>query len=148
MSDTTPPTNLLIPALAPLYTRLEPVAWLLIRLVCGVMLIPFGSAKLFDAARFANEVALFQRLHIAPALPFAWFICCLEFFGGIALALGLLTRPLALAIATEMAVITFVVMIPQGRPYQLTLMWSIVALAIALGGAGRYSLDRLIGREL
>jgi putative oxidoreductase len=140
-------TRLIFPALAPLYARLGEPMHLLLRLACGLLLVPLGWGKLTQAARFAQEVAEFHHLGIEPAVPFAWFIALLECFGGLALALGLLTRPVALAIAIEMAVITFHVNIPEGRPYQLALLWGVAALVIAWRGGGKYSLDRVIGRE-
>ena len=36
----------------------------------------------------------------------------------------------------------------MARGYEYVLMWGLVCFAISLRGGGRYSLDRLIGREL
>jgi len=80
-------------------------------------------------------------------VPLAWFVTLLEFGGGLLLAAGLLTRPVALMIAVEMLVIAVTVDIPRGRGYQLTLLWSAIALAISWRGGGRFSLDRWLGRE-
>jgi len=74
-----------------------------------------------------------------------------EFFGGILLALGLFTRIVAAAFVIEMAVISFAVLYPNWswgrRGMEYALFMGIVALAIFFRGGGRWSLDRLIGRE-
>jgi putative oxidoreductase len=68
------------------------------------------------------------------------------------LAIGLFTRPVALAIAIEMLVISFDVYWPNGffagtRGYEHTLLWGLIALAIAARGGGKQSVDALIGKE-
>jgi len=138
--------RLIIPALAPPYRALGGCGDLLLRIVCGLMLLPLGWRKL-TGPLFDSDVQLFHQLGFEPAVPIMWFITGLELLGGAFLAIGLLTRPIALMIAVEMMVITFVVDIPSGRAYTFTLLWGAVALAICLRGGGRYSVDRWIGRE-
>ncbi len=75
-----------------------------------------------------------------------------EFFGGLFLALGLLTRPAALAITVLMAVAVFQVHLANGffwtgGGYEYPLFWGLVALSFVLRGGGRYSLDARLGRE-
>jgi putative oxidoreductase len=73
----------------------------------------------------------------------------LETVGAICIVLGLFTRVFAAAIAIQMAVITFAVMMPNGwGRMEYTFMWGIIMFAIALRGGGPYSLDRAIGKEL
>lgn len=70
------------------------------------------------------------------------------------LAAGLLTRIVAaaIAIAIEMAIISFAILAPawdwahHGMEY--TFMAGVFAFAMALRGGGPYSVDRLIGTEL
>ena len=139
-------TRLIIPALAPLYCALGGCGDLLLRIVCGLMLLPPGLHKL-TGPLFDSDVQLFHQLGFEPAVPLMWFVTALELVGGAFLAIGLLTRPIALMIAVEMMVIAIAVDIPRGRGYSLTLIWAAVALAISLRGGGRYSVDRWIGRE-
>jgi putative oxidoreductase len=82
-------------------------------------------------------------------LPFApqigLVIALLEGVGGPLLALGLATRPLALAFALQMVGICLVLgptypWIDRGIEYPIIL--GLVALVIALRGGGRFSLDR------
>jgi putative oxidoreductase len=85
---------------------------------------------------------------VAPSAA-AYFVIFLETVGAVAIILGLFTRVFAAAIAIEMAVIAFVVQMPQGFPrMELFVMWGIIMFAIALRGGGPYSLDRKIGKEL
>lgn len=139
--------RLFVPALAPLHQRLGKLAYPLIRICAGLMLVPYGWSKLADPPTMTNIVELLHRLKLEPAVPLGWFLGLVELFGGAMLALGLFTRPVALAVAIEMAVITIDVFAPTGRGYQLTLLWGLVALAIAFRGGGRYSADHLLGRE-
>lgn len=142
-----------IPALARLYRPLEPLAWLLVRVAAGAMLIPHGAQKLFGlwGGDMAGTIAGFARLGLAPA--FAWYIGSLEFIGGILLVLGLFTRPAAVLVAGFMAVAVFHVHWPNGffwtkAGFEYPLMWMMLALALAIRGAGPYSLDARIGREV
>ncbi len=139
------PPRLIIPAFGPLYERLGAMSYPFMRVVCGLMLLLFGWKKLTSAEMFANEVALFHKLGFEPAVPLSWFIVLLEVFGGILLALGLLTRPVAVAIFIEMMVITF--MGPRPAPEYFTLLWGLMVFAMIWRGGGRCSLDRKIGRE-
>jgi len=138
--------RLIIPALAPLYRALGGCGDLLLRILCGALLLPPGWHKL-TGPLFDRDVELFHQLGFEPAVPLMWFITALELVGGLFLILGLLTRPIALMVAVEMLVIAIAVDIPNGRGYSFTLLWAAVAFAIFLRGGGRLSVDRWVGRE-
>jgi putative oxidoreductase len=75
----------------------------------------------------------------------AWLTMLTEFVGGIALALGLATRPVALAMVFNFIVIVF--MAHGADPYQrkeLPAMFLAAAVMFVLIGAGRFSIDRLL----
>jgi putative oxidoreductase len=80
------------------------------------------------------------------------FVAFVEFFGGIAILLGLLTRLAALGIGATMVVAILTVHLkngffaPTGIEFPLSLLGSAIALVIA--GAGDFSLDALIGKRL
>ncbi len=144
--------KLLIPALGPLYEKLRPFTWLLIRLTAGLSLVPHGYYKLTQQT-FAQIAAGFARMGLEPAYFFAVYITCLEFFGGLMLALGLLTRPVAVLVAGFMFVAAFHVHMPNGffwiaKGFEYPLFWGLVCVALAVEGGGRYSLDAKIGREV
>lgn len=142
--------ELLIPQLKPFYDWVEPLAWPLIRLTAGLMILPHGIPKLTAGVAATAATALTRR-GIAPAEPLAVVLIVLETVGGLCVALGLFTRFFAAAIAIEMAVIAYQY-VPKfgwtGPGYEYALMWGLLMLAIALRGGGPWSLDRRIGRQL
>lgn len=145
-------TKLLIPALGPLYEALEPYTWPLIRVTAGLMLVPHGYDKWVNRT-FEQIAAGFAKMGLEPAYALAVYIASLEFFGGLMLALGLFTRPVAVLVAGFMAVAVIQVHMPNGffwiaRGYEYPLFWGLVCIAIAIRGGGRYSLDAKIGREV
>lgn len=144
--------RLMIPALAGLYRRLAPLSYAFIRVLVGALFLPIGIDKLFfgGAARIAAGNIL--RLGVEPPLAWAWTVAGLEFFGALLLMLGLFTRPVAFALAVELATITAGILTPRGwlwtiNGVEVGLLLLLVLIGLVLGGSGRYSLDRLIGRE-
>jgi putative oxidoreductase len=70
----------------------------------------------------------------------------LEVFGGLLIAIGLLTRPIAAVVAIEMVVAFFRAHVPQGWvPYEnggeLALLYMVVWIFLAGNGAGPFSVD-------
>ena len=96
-----------IPALAPLYARTPDIAWLIVRVTAGLMLLPHGIPKIFTQGVAAFAAAGLSKRGIEPALPFAFVVVFLETVGGVMVALGLLTRFFAGAVAIEMAMIAY-----------------------------------------
>jgi putative oxidoreductase len=140
-------TRLLLPMLSSIYETLEPLGYAIMRLTSGAMIATLGWGKLFGNG-MARDITLFHQLGLEPAVPLAYFTSGLEFFGGLMIAIGLLTRPLAAMLFIEMLVIFFMVMIARDTGYQLTVVWIGVFLLIALHGGGRISVDRFLGREI
>ena len=123
----------------------------ILRVVLGMTFILHGGQKLFVFG-FAGVSGAFAQMGIpAPGLlgPFVAFV---EFFGGIAILLGLLTRLAALGIGATMVVAILTVHLqngffaPTGFEFPLSLLASAIALVIT--GAGDFSLDALIGKRL
>jgi putative oxidoreductase len=139
-------TTPLLPMLTPLYTALEPFAYAIMRLASGVIMATLGWGKLFGNG-MTRDIDLFHQLGLEPAVLLAYFTSSLEFFGGLMIALGLLTRPIAAMLFGELLVILIMVMIPRGTGYQLTVVWVGVFLLILVHGGGRISVDRFLGRE-
>jgi putative oxidoreductase len=144
----------LIPAFGNVYAVLTPMAEVLPRAAAGLLLVPHGAQKLFGwfgGHGLAGTAEFLGGAGFEPGLLFALLIGSLEFFGGLMLALGLLTRPVAAAVALFMAVaVSFhaPVYFWTGGGLEMPLLWGLVALAYAIRGGGRYSLDWLIGREI
>jgi putative oxidoreductase len=76
-------------------------------------------------------------------------VATLELVGGIALILGILTRPIALLLALDMIGALALVHLPYGifvanNGYELVLLLGAAALAISLIGPGRASMDHAL----
>ncbi len=147
-------TRLFIPALAPLYRSLSGLSYPMIRFFSGLFLMPHGAQKLFGwfGGEIQRTAGFFTKIGLEPALPLAYLVGATEFFGGLFLAIGLVTRPAAAAIAILMAVAAFKVHLANGffwsnGGYEYPLLWGLIALALALRGGGTLSVDKAIGRE-
>lgn len=147
---------LIIPALGQIYSSLSDYAYPLMRLIMGAILVPHGMQKLFGMLSPPPMEAYlkgFAALGTWASSPFwVYYIGCIEFFGGICIALGLLTRFWALQAAAFMAIAAFLV---QGKVayfwtskgMELPLTWMIFFLIILIRGGGKCSIDRMIGKE-
>lgn len=138
---------LIFPGLAGFYNATSDLWYPLIRVAAGAILVTHGWGKLH--AGVAAITASMARSGFEPATAFAYGAITLESLGALCVAIGLFTRFFAAAIAIEMAVIAFMVMMPHGwGRMEFTFLWGIIFLAIALRGGGPYSVDRMIGKEL
>ncbi|HEY7231731.1 MAG TPA: DoxX family protein [Pseudolabrys sp.] len=136
--------KLFFPGLADFYESVSDLWYPMIRIVAGAPLFVHVWPKLMNPA---GTVAFLAKAGFHPF--FTYSAMFLETVGAACIILGLFTRFFAAALAIEMAVITFVYMLPQGwGRMEPTFIWGVLFLAIALRGGGPYSLDRLIGKEL
>jgi putative oxidoreductase len=128
----------------------EPV----VRVTAGLLLMPHGAQKLFGLfGGYGLEVTgqfFATKLGLPPAL--AAIAGAIEFFGGLFLALGLLTRPVAALVVGLMSVAVVSVHLGNGffwteGGFEYPLFWGIVALSYVIRGGGAWSLDAVIGRE-
>lgn len=142
--------------LAKLFGESRDLALLLGRLILGVIFVAHGYQKLFVLG-VDNVGKFFEGVGIPAPLFFAWVVSLVEFFGGIAVILGVLTRWAALGLAIIMVVATLTVKLPvgliappgQGAGYELDLALLGLALVLLLVGPGRASLEKgLLGKEL
>jgi putative oxidoreductase len=123
----------------------------LMRVAIALFILPGGYNKLFEGGVYRIAKGNIAKTGFQPPEFWAWLVSGLEFFGVILLAFGLFTRPVALMLAFEMAVISFKVhndtffWTAHGYEYALLMMGIFVAFMI--GGGGRHSLDRKLGRE-
>lgn len=124
---------------------------LLLRLALGIVFFAHGAQKLlgwFGGYGWSGTMGfLTQTVHLAP--PIAGLVILLEFFAGIALILGFLTRPAALGIAIEMLGAAVFVHLPNGffldkSGVEYVLVLFFVALFLLINGAGTFSVDSLI----
>ncbi len=151
--DTT--TRLFIPALGGFYDAVSGLGYPLIRFFTGLILMPHGAGKLFGwfgGRGIEGTAAGFAKMGLEPALPLATLVGVTEFFGGLFLAIGLLTRPAAVGMIAIMAVAVFQVHLKNGffwfnGGYEYPLLWGMIGIAILFRGGGALSVDRKIGRE-
>ena len=122
-----------------------------LRIVIGVVFVAHGGQKLFTYG-FAGVTGAFGQMGIPFPGLMGPFIALLEFFGGMALVIGLLTRLASLGLVFNMlGAIAFVHLkggffLPAGYEFALTL--AVANLALVFTGAGSYSIDGLIaGRD-
>ena len=122
----------IIPFVAPLYRALEPYAYTLIRVAAGAIFIPHGIQKLFLGGAAA-----------AASTPIGYALGVLELVGGALLALGILTRPIALLLLLDVAAIILAnygkgwLWTRGGVQYHVFIFGML--LAVLIGGAGRHA---------
>jgi putative oxidoreductase len=130
---------------------------LVVRLGLGIVFFAHGAQKTFGwfgGHGLSATIGGFRQMNIPPAATvLAAFIEC---FGGLALILGLLARPVALALILVMLVaivkvhgrngffLNFAMTPGKGHGYEFNLALIALALSILIGGAGALSIDRLI----
>ncbi|WP_407495631.1 DoxX family protein [Pseudooceanicola sp. MF1-13] len=149
MTDTTNtrPT-LLLPALAPIYEAAVPLTNLWLRVVCGVALMVHGWPKILNPTGAADMVS---GLGFAPGWLWSILLSATEFFGGVLLVIGLLTRVAAAGTTVILLVATYFhwVQLDQGyRGAELAWLWAAITLTFVARGGGRYSVDRLLRKEV
>jgi putative oxidoreductase len=143
--------KLLYPGLAGFYTQWSEIAFTLVRIVVGVIMIMhvWGKFKAGPAA----VAATMAKNGLEPSMAFAYAVMFLESVGGVCLIIGLFTRFFAAALAIEMLIAMFVVhwskgfFVNQGG-YEFVLLLGVALFAIAVRGGGPYSVDNAIGKEL
>ena len=127
---------------------LLPYGLTLIRVIVGIVFLAHGSQKLFGYGIAGVAGAMGQ---VGLPLPYvsAALVTFTEFFGGLALVLGLGTRLAAAPIAFAMLIATTVAhgaggfFLPTGFEYALTLL--VLNVALILTGPGAFALDNVIG---
>lgn len=130
--------------------RLQPAALTLLRLVLGTALLVHGWNKLIPAGGLHRTHLLagaeaFGRYVATLGLPYwlGYVSVVTEFFGGLFLILGLLTRFWALLAVCDMLVA--IVMVDARHGYsasQYSLALFSIALMLLVAGSGALSLDR------
>jgi len=125
------------------------LALLLLRLALGAVMWAHGAQKLlglFGGHGPQGFVHLVGTLGLPPSL--AWLVIAVEFFGGIAIVLGVLSRLAALGFAVEMAVAIakvhwangFFTNGAHGPGYEFPLVLGVLAFVLLLTGPGSYAL--------
>jgi len=128
---------------------------LALRVPVGLILAAHGSQKLFGwfgGYGLEGTAQWMASIGLEPGLLMATLSGSAEFFGGVFLLLGLLTRPAAFVTAFTMVVAIFSVHIHNGlfmsnNGYEYALALLAVTVSLLISGGGRASLDSFIANK-
>jgi putative oxidoreductase len=117
----------------------------ILRIMTGLLFLQHGLAKVFNFPPAQNP-RVFDLWTLNPGLQ-----GLLELVGGLLIALGLFTRPVAFLLAGDMAVAYFMSHAPRGfyplaNGGNLAILYCFVFLYLWIAGGGVWSLDRLWAR--
>ena len=139
-----------------IFTTNDSIAGTILRLPVGIILAAHGAQKLFGmfgGYGLEGTAQWMESIGLAPGFVMALLAGSAEFFGGIALILGFLTRPAAAVSAFTMLVAIFSVHASNGlfmsnNGYEFALSLFAITAALAVQGGGKYSVDKLIVSKL
>jgi putative oxidoreductase len=119
--------------------RFAPYFYVLLRVVAGLAFAQHGAQKLFGVLGAQQAVALASQRGLAGVI---------EFVGGIMIALGLFTTPVAFIASGEMAWAYFQAHLPRNFwPIQnggeLAVLYCFIFLYISAVGSGKLSIDSI-----
>jgi len=125
---------------------------LALRVPVGIVFAAHGAQKLFawfGGYGLDGTGQFFASIGLNPGYLMALLAGSAEFFGGLALIVGLLVRPAAAVLALTMLVAIFAVHIGNGlfmsnNGYEYALALLAASVSLVLSGAGRASLDRVL----
>lgn len=128
---------------------------LALRIPAGVIFVAHGAQKLFGwfgGYGLEGTGQWMDSIGLSPGYLMALTAGAAEFFGGLALIVGLLVRPAAAVLAVAMIVAIFSVHIGNGlfaakNGYEFALALLAIAIALVASGGGRASMDRALGRD-
>ncbi len=123
-----------------------PITHFLLRVVAGLLFMQHGGQKIFDwfggiPAEFGGHPAAWSQ---------AWIGGVLEFYGGLLIMIGLLTRPVAFVLAGMMAVAYFQfhykseLFWPMQNKGESAVLYCFIFLFLCAFGGGIWSVDAII----
>lgn len=132
------------------------LAALALRIPAGIIFAAHGSQKLFGwfgGYGLEGTGQWMDSIGLSPGYFMALLSGSAEFFGGLALLIGLLTRPAALALAVTMLVAILSVHIDKGlfmsnNGYEFGLSLLAITVSLVFSGAGALSVDRVLQARL
>jgi putative oxidoreductase len=137
----------IIPAFRGLYAAAHDSVETILRVAAGAALVTHGLGKIgdpFGAAGMVESLGFYPGVVWSPLLSFT------EFFGGILIAVGLLTRPASFAAMFVLLVTVWFHWITMGEGYsgaEKSILWAAIFLFFVIRGGNRHSVDARIGWE-
>jgi putative oxidoreductase len=117
-----------------------------LRIIAGIGFMMHGLPKLLDIPGTQNS---FTNMGLPPEL--AIIIGLLEFIGGLAILLGILTRIAAGLLAIDMIGAILLVKLSKGfiGGYELDLLYLAIMISLMITGPGSFSIEKnIIKREI
>ena len=129
---------------------------LALRVPVGIIFIAHGAQKLFGwfgGYGLEGTGGWMESIGLAPGFLMALLAGSAEFFGGLFILLGLLTRPAAIALAFTMLVAIFSVHFANGlfmsnNGYEFGLALLAASVSLALSGSGKAAVDQILAKKL
>lgn len=127
-----------------------------IRIITGIVFMMHGSQKLFGAfggGGIEGTAGFMTSLGLEPAILMAFLAGVGEFFGGLFLIFGLLTRFAAIATAIVATVALFTVHINNGffmsnNGFEFILVLLVNSLVLIFEGSGKLGIDKAIHNNI
>jgi putative oxidoreductase len=140
-----------------IYATDDSAATAILRVVLGIVFFAHGAQKMlgwFGGFGFAGTMGFFTGMMHIPA-PLAFLAIAAEFFGGIGLILGFLTRIAAFGIGVNMLVAIMTVHhtfgffmnwagTQKGEGFEFHLLALAIVAFLMIRGGGAFSIDRLL----
>lgn len=129
---------------------------LALRIPVGIIFMAHGAQKLFGwfgGYGLEGTGGWMESIGLAPGFLMALLAGSAEFFGGLFILLGLLTRLSSVALALTMVVAIFFVHFANGlfmsnNGYEFGLALLAASVSLALSGSGKLSLDNKLSEKL
>ena len=140
--------RLFISKLECFYNKTGDLTFAILRIVAGIAMITHGYGKFMDpyaAVGMVESLGFYPGIFWSPVLSYS------EFFGGILLAIGLFTRPAAVATTIILLVTVYFHWIFKEQGWsgsEKSVLWAAITLFFVSHGGGKISVDRVIGKEI
>ena len=128
------------------------VALLMLRVILGIVFLAHGVNHIFGGGRIPGTARWFESLGMRPGIIHAWLASLTEVASGVLLLVGLLT-PLAGAGVVGTMLVAWVTnhlrngffIFRPGEGYEYVMVLAGLGVAVAILGAGQWSLDHALG---
>jgi putative oxidoreductase len=129
-------------------------ALLVLRVATGAVMLAHGINHIFGGGKIAGTGRWFESLGLKPGRLHAWLASLTEVAAGVSLVFGFLT-PLGGAGVIGVTVVAWITnhrrngffIFRPGEGWEYVMMLTMVGFALAVLGAGRYSLDNAFDLE-